>query len=125
MATAFPCPRSAIVGTATFDLNYGPGVGTSGPTTVFVYNVEPTLGSPAALEFMAILIGVRIDVSVEADGNYGIHATVNNVSEGYPLLSADVTLWDVPADHAGPGPLRRPTAPRTAVRWRMLSEFRS
>ncbi len=100
-----PCPRSAIVGTATFELNYGPGVGTSGPVTVFVYNVEPTLGSPAALEFMAIVIGVRMDVSVKADGNYGIHATINNVSEGYPLLSADVTLWGVPADHAGPGSL--------------------
>ncbi len=100
-----PCPRSTIVGTATFDLNYGSGSGTSGPTTMFLYNVEPTPGSPAALEFFAIVIGVRMDVSVEADGNYGIHATINNVSEGYPLLSADVTLWDVPADHAGPGPL--------------------
>jgi hypothetical protein len=100
-----PCPRSAIVGTATFELNFGPGSFTSGPVTVFVYNVEPTLGSPAALEFMAIVIGVRMDVSVEADGNYGIHATINKVSEGYPLLSADVTLWGVPADHSGPGSL--------------------
>jgi hypothetical protein len=100
-----PCPRSTIVGVATFDLNFGPGSGTSGPTTVFVYNVEPTPGSPAALEFLAMVVGVRMDVSVEADGNYGIHATINNVSEGYPLLAADVTLWGVPADHQGPGPL--------------------
>lgn len=100
-----PCPRSTVVGTATFELSYGREAGPGGVYTVFLYNVEPTPGSPAALEFMAITIGVRMDVSVEADGNYAIRATINNISEGYPLLYADVTLWDVPADHQGPGPL--------------------
>jgi hypothetical protein len=100
-----PCPRSTIVGTATFELSYGPAAGPGGVYTVFLYNVEPTLGSPAALEFMALNVSVRMDVSVEADGNYAIRAAINNVSEGYPLLFADVTLWDIPADHQGPGPL--------------------
>jgi hypothetical protein len=100
--TLGPCPRSSVVGVASFVIEDGFG-GAYDPTTTLVYNIKPYADQPAALMFPALIFGVRLDMSVRTDGDYNIQAKISNVSEGQPLVSADLTLWGVPADHQGPG----------------------
>ena len=100
--TLGPCPRSSVVGVATFVIEDGFG-GVNPPYTSFIYNIEPYDDQPAALMFPALIFGVRLDMNVRSDGDYNIQAVIDDVSEGQPLISSDVTLWGVPADHQGPG----------------------
>ena len=67
-----------------------------------VYSVNPYPGEPAAFAFNA-LFPVRIDTFVRRDGDYGITVTGTNLTQTATLLSNDLTLWGVPADHSGPG----------------------
>jgi hypothetical protein len=99
-----PCPVNAVVGTATFVIGDGFG-GLYQPITTFLFNVKPYANQPAALMFNALIFPVRIDTSVRSDGDYDIKTTATNLSEGQPLVSTDLTIWGVPADHQGPGEL--------------------
>jgi hypothetical protein len=98
-----PCPANTVVGTVTFVLGDGYG-GVWEPYTVFLYNIEPYADEPAAMMFTALAFPVRLDISVRSDGDYGITSTITNINEAQPLVSSEVTIWGVPADHQGPGP---------------------
>jgi hypothetical protein len=93
------CPRDTIVGIATVN------IGTLGIFDTPVYNIAPSPGEPAAFLFSAIIIPVRLDTSVLSDGDYAVRVTAANLSEAAPILSTSVTIWGVPADHQGPGPI--------------------
>jgi hypothetical protein len=96
------CPPDSAVGVVTARIYYPPS---TIPTvlTKFVYNVNPDPGEPAAFGFFAVF-PVRIDTKVRSDGDYGITASANNLTEAGSLIGSDLTLWGVPADHNGPGP---------------------
>ncbi|HST56062.1 MAG TPA: hypothetical protein VLJ42_09240 [Solirubrobacteraceae bacterium] len=97
------CPASSIVGDATVSLFY---LALPFPFTyhVLVYNITPYADEPAAFGFFAIY-PVRLDTKVRSDGDYGITASGTNLTEGASVIGSTLTLWGVPADHNGPGPL--------------------
>jgi hypothetical protein len=96
------CPRDTIVGTAIITVKLGPNK-VSAPTQV--YNIAPSPGEPAAFEYAAAIIPVRLDTSVLSDGNYAVRVTAADISEILPVTANSVTIWGIPADHEGPGPL--------------------
>jgi hypothetical protein len=65
--------------------------------------MNTAVGVATALMFSVFGVSVRIDANVRTDGDYNVQAKIDNVAEGQPLISSDVTLWGVPADHQGPG----------------------
>jgi hypothetical protein len=96
-----PCPSDTAVGTATVTVNFGPNKIIAVP----VYNIAPSPGEPAAFEYAAGPIPVRLDTSVLSDGNYAVRVTAADISEVLPVLANSVTIWGIPADHEGPGPI--------------------
>ncbi len=86
------CPDATAVGWA----NLGE---TIVPQFVPVYNLVPPAGVPAMIGFNpAGLAPVRIDVGVRTGGDYGVTASIHNISQAEPVYTASVTLWGVPAD---------------------------
>ena len=71
-----------------------------------VYNIAPSPGEPAAFMFVAPFVPVRLDTSVLSDGDYAVRVTASDLTEADPILATTVTIWGVPADHEGPGPVR-------------------
>jgi hypothetical protein len=86
------CPADAQVGLVT--LNVGTNVA---PLTVPVYNIVPESGEPARLGFYALLAPVYLDAHVRSDGDYGVSASLKNVTQVLPIVSSVLTLWGVPA----------------------------
>jgi hypothetical protein len=105
-AGAEACPRDTVVGIASVILG---GIGGLPQRNAPIYNIPPAPGEPAAFEFKAVTVPVRLDTSVLSDGNYAVRVTAENLSEGLPAVSSEVTIWGVPADHqnatfTGPDP---------------------
>lgn len=70
----------------------------NGPHTAPIYNVVPPKGVAAQFGAnIANLAEVHIDARVRTGGDYGVTAEVLNVSAEEGLVSAEVTLWGVPA----------------------------
>ncbi len=92
------CPRDTMVGTVTATVMFDSGFPIS--LSAYVYNTVPYPGEPAAFAFFAAF-PVRIDTFVRPDGDYGVTATGTKLTEAGPLVSNDLTLWGVPADHNG------------------------
>jgi hypothetical protein len=98
------CPSDTVVGMATVTASlFGPGSSTTIVSPVF--NIAPAPGEPAAFAFTALVVPVRLDTSVLSDGNYGVRVTAPNLTEAGQTLSSWITIWGVPADHQGPGPI--------------------
>lgn len=68
-----------------------------------VFNMEPAYGEPARLGFIADRLPVIIDTELEPGRGYAVTASVRGAASLIPLLSADTTLWGVPADEAHNG----------------------
>jgi hypothetical protein len=85
------CPVNAQVGVAEVF-----GVLTSKTP---VYNMKVPTGSPAQFAFTILGVVVKLTPSVRAD-DYGITMDSGTISQGLPILGAEVTLWGVPADSA-------------------------
>jgi hypothetical protein len=98
-SSLFPrCPRDTIVGQVEVRIRSGR------LSPVPVYNVTPAPGEQAALGF-SVVFPVRLDVNVRTDGDYGLTTAGADLTEADALISSDLTLWGVPADHNGVGPL--------------------
>ncbi len=102
-ATRRDCPADTIVGVATVEVNtpFGPG-----QYMLPVYNIEPSPGEPAAFMFVVIFNPVRLDTSVLSNGNYAVHVTAANLGQTEPVFTNYLTIWGIPADHQGPGPIK-------------------
>jgi hypothetical protein len=101
------CPRDSIVGVATVVIRAILQEGFHSPQ-VFrypVYNIAPSPGEPAAFIFFVTVFPVRLDTSVLSDGDYAVRVEASELSEADPVLESSVTIWGVPADHEGPGPI--------------------
>jgi hypothetical protein len=95
------CPADTMIGTSTvIVLN---GYAGRLEITVPVFNIAPAPGEPAAFGFNELLFPVRLDTSVLSDGDYAVRVTAPDLTEGAQVLASWVTIWGVPADHAGPG----------------------
>jgi hypothetical protein len=89
------CPTDSQVGVTVLDLyDLSPNI----PEPV--YNMEPPGGSDvvARLGFVAGLYPTFIDISVRSDDDYGLTAKIEGSPSLAILVSADTTLWGVPAD---------------------------
>ena len=88
------CPDSSQVGVAQIAVPEGfPGV-----TAVPVYNMVPAADEPAQLGIRYLTTDVHIAAAVRSESDYGVDATLHNVSNAIPFLGAVLTLWGVPAD---------------------------
>ena len=90
------CPVASQVGIV--EILFARGDQEPIPQAYPVYNMQPARGQLARLGFNP-LAGVPIEmvIGVRTDGDYGVTATLTNISEGQPFIWSKVTLWGVPA----------------------------
>lgn len=93
------CPPDTAVGVAATTVHEPANVGT---VTIAepVFNLEPRAGEPARFGFIAAEAGtpVTIDAALRSGGDYGITASIENVTQTAGLLSSAITLWGAPGD---------------------------
>jgi hypothetical protein len=88
------CPDSSAVGVAVIQQLEGePG---NGP--VAIYNLVPPKGMPAQFGFRTIEAPIYINTKVRSDGDYGITAYLENVTEALRATASRITIWGVPWD---------------------------
>jgi hypothetical protein len=88
------CPQASQVGVTEINLDKGTGV------IQFVepvYNMQPSAGEPARLGFMGESFPIMIDTELRPEREYSVTARADGLSSLIPLLSANTTLWGVPA----------------------------
>ncbi|HKG03458.1 MAG TPA: hypothetical protein VKB03_09765 [Conexibacter sp.] len=90
------CPASSQVGTTLVHVNLLSNGTTVGPIPVF--NMVPPPDAPARFGFNVLGSIVVIDGQLRSGSDYGITATVRNISEGLAITGTTLTLWGVPAD---------------------------
>ncbi len=91
------CPPDAMVGIARITFNEPLALGLA-TATVPVFNLEPAVGEPARFGFLLLFTPVYIDAAVRTGGDYGVTASVGNISQAAGFLKSEVTFWGVPGD---------------------------
>lgn len=66
--------------------------------TFAVYNMEPPSNEPAELAFQVANVPVLIGTSVRTGQDYGVTATLSEISAALPVTGSTLTLWGVPAE---------------------------
>jgi hypothetical protein len=95
---AYICPPASQIGVLTLNT----AIGLEGP--IPVYNMVPPDGLPAQFGVKIFgLVPVFIDSQIRTGGDYGITASLSNISEVLPLTGSSLTLWGVPGDPAHNG----------------------
>jgi hypothetical protein len=98
-ATSFTgggCPQDSQVGVAIVRLYFFPT-----QLTEPIFNMEAPGGdSVARLAFFGANQPVFINVGVRSASDYGLTATLEGIPGNELLVSAETTLWAVPADHS-------------------------
>ncbi len=108
--TAGECPRETMVGVAI--LRYATGDRGAIPpnprpaSPALVYRLPAPRGVAARLGFEVLNAVVVVDVRVTADGGYRLVSDVSGIPTAALFYDQTLTLWGVPADHNGEGPLR-------------------
>jgi hypothetical protein len=103
------CPTDSQVGKVTIRLLLGPDLGGAGQIAFPLFSLEPPPGVPARFGFNALGVSAVFDAKLRSDGDYGLTAAFENISQGFTVIGSDVELWGVPADpihdgeHACPG----------------------
>jgi len=99
LALVNECPAASVVGVAVVTINEPVSLGIA-TWTEPVFNLEPTAGEPAKLGFQ--VDGrenpVYINPSVRAGSDYGITATVPQITQTIATMSSVVTFWGVPGE---------------------------
>lgn len=105
------CPRESMVGTVTIwnaqSAMAPPADGSpaGAELTLLVHRLPAPKGVAARFGFNLLTIPTVIDVRVTPDGGYRLASKVSGISAGVMLYAQRLTLWGVPADHNGDGPL--------------------
>jgi hypothetical protein len=91
------CPTDTAIGVASTGLYVG---GSDEVPITPVYNMAPSAGELALFEFHISnpSLNIAIHVGVRSAGDYGVTATVSNISQLAATFASTVTLWGVPAD---------------------------
>ncbi len=86
------CPAETAIGIAMIRL--------TGNTfyTLPLFNLVPSVGEPARFGFSVGGVPVILDTAVRTGGDYGVVVSVNNISQTFGFLGAQLTFWGVPAD---------------------------
>ena len=108
---AATCPRDTTLGQVLVQLS-AKSTDLQAITTR-VYDLPPQPGEAAALGFNVLgAIIVRIGAAVGPGGGYRVTSLTRNVTNppGQQPIGVVLTLWGVPADHSGPGPLKDATS---------------
>lgn len=92
------CPVDTQVGVAYVQVGTDLSSPRFGIVKSGVYNVKPDVGQTAAVEFVVWSIPYRIDISVRANGDYGLTSSIGNLSTALPVYGTKITLWGVPSD---------------------------
>jgi uncharacterized repeat protein (TIGR01451 family) len=92
--SANECPDGSVVGLIVIQRVEG----VAGALPLPLYNLVPPKGMPAQLGFQVLGAPFYIDTSIRTGGDYGISATLQNVSEARRIIAASVTLWGAPAE---------------------------
>jgi hypothetical protein len=102
------CPPETAIGVAAVDVTTRKtGIKTNDfqPFGLLlpVYNLEPSIGEPARFGFIVGPpeggnIPVYLNTSVRTGGDYGVDVSVDNISQEFSLVGAQVSLWGVPGD---------------------------
>jgi uncharacterized repeat protein (TIGR01451 family) len=92
----YHCPYSSAVGFAT---TY---IGGNGVRNATVYNMVAPVNAPAQFAFDPSGFGntVHIDPSIRTGEDYGISATVSDITEGFAFYASTVTLWGDPSEES-------------------------
>jgi hypothetical protein len=97
--TANQCPADTVVGAASLTV-YEPVTLKLMTLPVPIFNLVPENGEPARFGFEFVGTAVVLDTEVRTGSDYGVTATVRNLSELTSFLSSTVTIWGVPGDKA-------------------------
>jgi len=89
------CPTDTAVGVAMVHFDEPINVGFQ-YETVPLYNLVPPPGEPAEFSFEVRSDEVFINTSVRTGEDYGVTATVSDISEAPNFLGSRVTFWGVP-----------------------------
>nr|WP_246345631.1 hypothetical protein [Conexibacter arvalis] len=103
---AMRCGPESIVGVETLHFAPIPGVPRPIDAAVPVYNLVPPEGVAARFAFQVTSVVVMIDARVRSDGDYHLVTDLRDISTALQVYGSTLTLWGVPADMNGPGPLR-------------------
>ncbi len=99
------CPEDTAVGVVVLRTAKPPKFEGVSRATVLVYNIAPYTNEPAAYGFDAAGLAVRFDATLSGEDGYALALNATSISDVTPVIGATVTLWGVPAEHNGPGPL--------------------
>ena len=93
------CPSQTAIGVAVVSVRE-PGLVGALTFTVPLFNIEPRVGEPARFGFYVIggNAPVFIDTAIRTGGDYGVTASVSNITQTAAFLSSSVTFWGVPGD---------------------------
>jgi uncharacterized repeat protein (TIGR01451 family) len=91
------CPDDTVLGVAvvTFD---EPAALRLKSAVVPLFNLVPSRGEPARFGFEALHGAVIFDTAVRNGSDYGVTASVSNITQLVNPVSAQVTFWGVPGD---------------------------
>jgi hypothetical protein len=92
------CPNDTAVGVVSTRLYVG---GSEESPFTPLYNMVPGAGQLALFEFYIghpAPLDIAIHIGVRSAGDYGVTATVSDISQLAAPLASTVTLWGVPAD---------------------------
>jgi hypothetical protein len=88
------CPESSVVGLATVQQREALGAKLRVP----IYNLTPPKGMPAQLGFQVLGAPIYINTRLRSEGDFGISAFLENVTEAQRVTAARVSIWGTPGD---------------------------
>jgi hypothetical protein len=91
------CPDSSAVGLAVVQQLEG-DAGSGGAAATPIYNLVPPKGMPAQFGFRVLDAPFYINTILRSDGDYGITAYLENVTEAKRATASRVTFWGTPWD---------------------------
>jgi hypothetical protein len=95
--TGNACPQSTAVGVVAVTVDEPLGLKLQ-TLSLPLFNLTPGTGEPARFGFEFAHAPVTIDTSVRTGSDYGVTASVKNVTELLNFISTTVTFWGVPGD---------------------------
>jgi hypothetical protein len=86
------CPAASAVGLAVVEQLEGLGTTIKAP----IYNLVPPKGMPAQLGFQIVGAPFYINTRLRSEGDYGVTASVHNVTQAKRVTAARFTIWGTP-----------------------------
>jgi hypothetical protein len=91
------CPPETAIGSVTVFIDE-PVFGGTQTITLPVFNLVPAFGEPARFGFEYVGAPVVIDTHIRNGEDYGVTASVSNITQVANFLSESLTLWGTPGD---------------------------